>query len=102
MFFIKMGKQENQRKYGLIQYLEHALHELYQKQSKSQIIDYDKEKKLKNRINELKLEILEGVKIRSRILDETEGEKVSAHLIGKQAKLKSKELITTIKLKKIL
>ena len=92
-----MGKQENQRKYGLIQYLEHALHELYQKQSKSQIIDYDKEKNLKNRINELKLEILEGVKIRSRILDETEGEKVSAHLIGKQAKFKSKELITMIK-----
>ena len=100
MFFIKMGKQENQKKYGLIQYLEHALHELYQRQNKSQIIDYDKEKFLKNRINELKLEILEGVKIRSRILDETEGEKVSAYLIGKQAKLKSKELITTIKAEK--
>ena len=55
---------------------------------------------MKNRINELKLEILEGVKVRSRILDETEGEKVSAHLIGKQAKLKSKELITTIKAEK--
>ena len=58
------------------------------------------EKNLKNRINELKLEILEGVKVRSRILDEMEGEKVSAHLIGKQAKLKSKELITTIKAEK--
>ena len=43
------------------------------------------------------MEILEGVKTRSRIQEQVEGEKVSAYLIGKQNTIKSKKLMTSIK-----
>ena len=45
----------------------------------------------------IKTEILEGVKIRSRIKEQIEGEKVSAYLVGRQNTIKSKKYITDIK-----
>ena len=54
-------------------------------------------KKLKDRINSIKAGILEGVKIRCRIEEQIEGEKVSAYLIGKQNTIRSKKRITEIK-----
>ena len=42
---------------------------------------YNDVKLLKDRIDDLKNEILEGVKIRSRIQEQEEGERVSAFLI---------------------
>ena len=41
--------------------------------------------------------MLEGVKIRNRMQEQTDGEKISAYLIGKQAKIKAKAAITSIK-----
>ena len=53
-------------------------------------MNYSDVKELKDRINLIKMEILEGVKTRSRIQEQVEGEKVSAYLIGKQNTIKSK------------
>ena len=61
------------------------------------MIQYSDVKALKDRIDELKNEILEGVKIRSRIKEQEEGEKISAFLIKKQASIKSQKLISSIK-----
>ena len=60
-------------------------------------LDYDEIKNLKSRIDELKSNILEGVKIRSRLKEQMEGEKVSAFLIKQQASSKSRKLINSIK-----
>ena len=60
-------------------------------------IRYDEVKILKDRIDELKHEILEGVRIRSRLKEQVEGEKISAFLIKQQAGVKSRKLINSIK-----
>ena len=96
-FFIREGKQINERKYGLIQYLEYSLNRLYNNLNISGMIQYSEVKAYKDRIDELKNEILEGVKIRSRIKEQEEGEKISAFLIKKQASIKSQKLISSIK-----
>ena len=58
--------------------------------------DFSYIKCLKNRINELKDEILEGAKVRARIIDYTDREKPSAFLLGKQSKTKKYSLIQKI------
>ncbi|CAL4122766.1 unnamed protein product, partial [Meganyctiphanes norvegica] len=96
-FFIDIGKKENQMKFGLLQYLEIKLNRLYDTLNKTGEINYNEVKSIKNRISMIKTKILEGVKIRNRMQDQIEGEKISAHLIGKQAKIKTKKAITAIK-----
>ena len=78
--FIEKGKEESQKRYGLLQYLEHKLNRLYERLNRTNRIDYNDVKDLKDRISAIKTEILEGVKIRSRIKEQIEGEKVSATL----------------------
>ena len=60
-------------------------------------VEYTEVKQLKDRINAIKTNILEGVKIRARIQEQIEGERVSAFLIAKQATIKSKKAINSIK-----
>ena len=69
-FFIREGKQVNQKRHGLIKYLELCLQSLYNENTDK----YDEIRLLKSRIDYLKNEILEGVKIRSRISEQIEGE----------------------------
>ena len=95
-FFIDIGKEENQKKYGMLEYLEHKLNRLYDRLNKTGQMNYQEVKRLKDRINSIKTEILEGVKIRSRIQEQIEGEKVSAYLIGKQTTIKSKKIMKEI------
>ena len=96
-FFIKKGKEINQQKYGLLNYLEYNLNRLYNKNNIEHKIDYSQVRYLKNRINEIKSNILEGVKIRCRIEEQLKGETVSTFLIKKQAETKKKQLIQEIK-----
>ena len=96
-FFIRQGKIENQKKYGMLKYLEHSLNRLYNKNNIDNTIEYDRVKYLKDRITEIKSNILEGVKIRSRVEEQLEGEKVSNFLIKKQAQIKKRQYITKIK-----
>ena len=86
------GKIANQKRHGLIKYLECSLHYLYNENSDK----YDEIRILKGRIDSLKNEILEGVKIRGKMTEQVEGEKVSAYLIGKQSMTKSKQMITSL------
>ena len=96
-FFITVGREESDKKYGLIQFLEYKLNRLYDKCNKTGKVEYLEVKQLKDRINDLKKNILEGVKIRARISEKIEGEKVSNYLIGKQTTIKSKKAIHSIR-----
>ena len=96
-FFVKEGKKEMAMKYGLIEYLEFALNELYNNINLTGNLQYEEVKRLKDRIDELKNEILEGVKIRARLNEQVEGERVSAYLIKQQTKVKSKQMINSLK-----
>ena len=87
-FFVNIGKEENIKKYGRLEYLEFKLNRLYEILNRTGEVNYLEIKSFKDRINAIKTEILEGVKIRNRIQDQIEGEKISAHLIGKQATVK--------------
>ena len=97
VFFKKEGKNEMEKKYGLIKYLELSLNRIYNKINLTGELQYGRVKLLKDRIDELKNEILEGVKIRARINEQVDGEKVSAYLIKQQSKIKAKTLINSIK-----
>ena len=92
VFFMNEGKIANQKRHGLIKYLECSLHYLYNENSDK----YDEIRILKGRIDSLKNEILEGVKIRGKMTEQVEGEKVSAYLIGKKSMIKSKQMITSL------
>ena len=96
-FFIREGKKEMAMKYGLIEYLEFCLNELYNNVNLTGNLQYEEVKMLKDRIDELKNEILEGVKIRARINEQVEGERVSAYLMKQQAKVKAGKMITSLK-----
>ena len=96
-FFIKVGREKSQMKYGLLQLLETKLNRLYEKLNRTEQMNYNEVREIKNRINSIKTDMLEGVKIRSRIQEQIEGERASAFLIGKQATIKSKKGISEIK-----
>ena len=96
-FFVKIGKEENQKKYGLLSFLEYRLNRLYNEVNISGNVDYSKIKILKDRIDNIKLNILNGVRIRSRVEEQLQGEHVSAFLIKKQANINSRHLISSIK-----
>ena len=66
-FFIKTSKREAQNKYGLLKYLEYCLNRKYNELNLSGNIDYSEIKNLKDRINSIQTEILEGVRVRSRV-----------------------------------
>ena len=92
-FFINEGKVANKKIYGMIEYLDCCLANLYVSDGNN----YNEIKLLKGRINTFKSKILEGVKIRSRITEQIEGEQMSAYLIQKQSSIKSKKLISSLK-----
>ena len=81
---------------GKIKYLEHKLHRICNEIHNTGNLEFEKAKRLKSKINYLKSEILEGVKIRTRILENTDGEKSSAYLLGKEIKPKKYALITRL------
>ena len=96
-FFIKIGREEKQKNYGLLNFLEYSLNRLYNKVNISGIVDYSEIKEIKDKINNIKANFLNGVKIRSRVEEQLQGEHVSAYLIKKQACINSKYLIKSLK-----
>ena len=72
------------------------MNRLYNNNNVSNIIDYDRVKSIKARISEIKAEILEGVKVRSRVEEQLKGEIVSTFLIKKQAQIKKKQYLSEI------
>ena len=96
-FFIKVGREEKQKKYGLLNFLEYSLNRLYNQVNISGEVEYCKIKLVKDRIDRIKLDILNGVRVRSRVEEQLQGEHVSAYLIKKQANTNSRHLISSIK-----
>ncbi|CAL4162002.1 unnamed protein product, partial [Meganyctiphanes norvegica] len=86
-----------QEDYGLLNLLEYKLNRIYEKCNRTGELKYVEIQQLKDRITVIKNNILEGVKVRARIQEQIEGEKVSNFLISKQANIKTKKAIHTIK-----
>ena len=95
-FFQKKGREESNFKQGLIRYLEWKLHKLYKNLHENGNLDIGETKRYKDKINNLKEEILEGVRVRARIKEQVEGEVASSSLLGKQSVNKHKPFITEI------
>ena len=91
-FFINKGKIENQKKYGMLKYLEYSLNRLYNDCNVNNKIEYDRVKTIKARISDIKSEILKGVQVRSRVEEQLKGEIVSTFLIQKQAQIKKSSI----------
>ena len=96
-FFIERGKVESRKKYDTLNYLEYSLNRLYNKLNITGELDFQQVKYLKDRINNIKNEILEGVKVRSRVEEQLKGEQVSTFLIKKQSNVKAKQFMTSVK-----
>ena len=82
-FFIRMSKMISQEKYGLLNLLQERLKQLYVRANAGEF-DYEQIQAIKDRVNEIQTEICEGVKLRAKLKDRVEGEKVSAYLLGKE------------------
>ena len=95
--FVKIGKEQKQFKYGLLNFLEYSLNKKYNDLSISGKIDYSELKIIKDRIDDIKIEMLNGVRIRSRVEEQLQGEHISAFLIKKQTNTNSRHLISSIK-----
>ena len=50
-FFINKGREENAKKYGLLEYLEYKLNRLYEIQNRTGQLNYPEVKEVKDRIN---------------------------------------------------
>ena len=93
---MQMGKIENGKKYGLLNNSEHCLNKLYNTLNREGTIEYAKVKSLKDRIDQIKNDIFEGVKI-SRVDEQVNGEHISTYLIKKQSNIKARQFMTNIK-----
>ena len=96
-FFKKKGRQESKLQQGLLEYLELKLNRLYRDFHKDGNLVLAETKELKAKINIIKEQIMEGVAIRARIKEQTEGEQASSSLIGKQNANRIKPKICKIK-----
>ena len=96
-FFINKGKIENQKKYGMLKYLEYSLNRLYNNNNIDNNVDYGRVKSIKSKITEIKSEIMKGVQVRSRVDEQLKGEVVSTFLIQKQAQVKKRQYLAEIK-----
>ena len=85
------------KNYGSLNFLEYSLNRLYNQVNISGIVDYSEIKEIKDKISNIKANFLNGVKIRSRVEEQLQGEHVSAYLIKKQANVNSKYLIKSLK-----
>ena len=82
-FFIKEGKIQSKEKYGLIEYLEYKLKKLYVGLENNNTINYQSVKEIKEHIDKLKSDILEGAQIRSKLQEVKYGEMPSSYLVSK-------------------
>ena len=79
---MQKGAETNRQKYGLLNYMESRLKKLYEKVNVSGKLDYKELTEVKDKINHIRNSILDGIKIRSRIEEQIEGEKLSHYLIN--------------------
>ena len=95
-FYTIEGMRKSKERYGLINYLECKLRKQHDTLDANGSLDYGALKDTKDLINNLKSQVMEGAKIRARIQDMVEGEKVSSYLLGKQRSISSKKLMVEL------
>lgn len=95
-FFVREGKRKSKERYGMINYLETKLRKQHLKLNTCGTLNYEELKTLKDQINNLKSLILEGVKVRGRIQEQVEGEKVSSYLLGQQRSTSCRKIMTEV------
>ena len=96
-FFKRKGREESKLQKGLLKYFELKLNKLYREFHNNGQLDLTETKRLKSKINDIKEKIMEGVSIRARIKEQTEGERPSSSLLSKQSSSKAKTKISEIK-----
>ena len=96
-FYINQGKEQHRLKQGVLRYYEMSLRELYNSANNDNLIDYERIRDIKNKIDSYREKEVEGIKIRSRIQDFICGENISRYLIAKQKEIAQKKLITKLK-----
>ena len=87
-FFIKASKLYNQEKYGLLDFLRSQLKDVIVK-STVNTNKYEEIDMLKSRINVIQDNICEGIRIRAKVDEKLNGEKVSSYLIGREKNSRS-------------
>ena len=70
------GKEENRFKYGTSNYLEYKLRNQYEIANTSGVINNDTINALRARIENIRDEMAEGIKIRARLQDVISGENI--------------------------
>ena len=99
-FFVSESVRVSREKFGLLKYLESKLRLLYINLNETGIINYQVVNDLKQRINALKCEYLDGVAIRARIDERVLGESPSSYLLGREITNAQKKLMSKLRAEK--
>ena len=96
-FYIEVCKAKNLLKYNLLNCLENRLRKLYDNAYVTGNPDIKQIEDVKDRIEKIRDEFAEGIKIRAREKELQCGEKISKYLINKQRSITAKKLLTCLK-----
>ena len=97
LFYINVCKFKKYLKYNLLNGLENRLRNLNEKAHVTGIPDMKQIDDVKEKIEKIRDEFAEGIKIRSREKELQSGEKISKYLINKQRGISAKKLLTCLK-----
>ena len=95
-FWKKVSMRLSEQKYGLINLLQSRLKQLYEK-AYSYNTNFEEISALKERIVLLQNEMCDGIKVRAKMKDKLEGEKLSSHLLGKEKNSKAHKYMLNVK-----
>ena len=96
-FYIEICKLKNYFKYNLLNGLESRLRKLYDSAYVTGKPDMKQIEEVKDRIEKIRDDLAEGIKIRAREKELQCGEKISKYLINKQRSISAKKLLTGLK-----
>ena len=95
-FYIKVGAFKKKMKYGMLSMLENKLRSLYELAYSTGAPNFDEINRIKTRIEEIKDELADGIKVRARMKDLQCGENISKHIINKQREVSARKLMSSI------
>ena len=96
LFYINTCKVKKNLKYSMLNILERRLRHLYEISYQSGRPEMKEIQDIKKKIESIRDEMAEGIKVRTRIQDLQNGEKVSKYIIGKQKEITSKKLMNCL------
>ena len=96
-FYIRVGSMKKKMRYNMLNVLESRLRSLHETAHVTGNPDMIEIKRIKCRIETIRDELAEGIKIRTRMKDLQSGEKISKYLIGKQRERAVKKVMTCVR-----